>query len=824
MASRGTRRIAGRVAKVALAGVSLLACATALHAQAVNAQPAAATSGVVNVSVPAGSLESGLLSLGRQTNLRMLYPSNLTSGKRTGGVSGQLTPQQAVTQLLAGTGLRAAFTSANNVQIFDPTASAAGAGPVPAGTTLLDPIYVQGAGNPNSTMTPMPAYAGGQVATGGQLGMLGNRSVMDTPFNQTSFTAKKAQDQQAKTVRDVLVDDPSVRSFVPDNGSGADQVYIRGFPVQNGSMAYGGLYGMLPQVSVMSELAERIELLKGPSVLLYGMPPATSIGGTINIVPKRAPAEPLNQITANYASAGQVGGHVDVARRFGDQQQFGVRFNGVYKDGETGIQWNTDKRALAVLGMDLRSETVRMSIDLGYQHQHVDGMIPYLGFANNVPVLRPPDASRNVGQPWNYSNYEDVFGVVRTEVDLTDRITAYVAFGAHHGRGMQVNAGTRVTANDIFGNATSRPLSFNNSGHYRTAETGVRAQADTGPIHHELAITATTYSAEIAEASIQLGTVNTNIYNPVLIPKPYLPVPRAVKTSTQNLSSVGIADTLSVFDKRIQLTVGGRLQQVQAANFNTTTGAQTSSYDQSAFSPAVALVVKPLENVSLYGNYIQGLQQGIIVPAGFANAGEVFPPYVSTQYETGVKVDWGRFTTTVSLFQISQPSILTDVPANRRVLGGEQRNRGVELNVFGEVTPGIRALGGVMFLEGVLTKTQGGLTDGWIAPHAPIFSLNLGGELDVPFIRGLTLTGRAIHTAAQYIDTTTPRRQLPEWTRYDLGARYTFENPAVPGKNVTARFSVENVLDTDYWAGGSGAITLMLGAPRTYRLSLTTDF
>ncbi len=58
------------------------------------------------------------------------------------------------------------------------------------------------------------------MATGSQLGLLGNRNVMDTPFNQTSYTAKKAKDQQAQTVRDVLIDDPSVRSWLPDGGGG----------------------------------------------------------------------------------------------------------------------------------------------------------------------------------------------------------------------------------------------------------------------------------------------------------------------------------------------------------------------------------------------------------------------------------------------------------------------------------------------------------------------------------------------------------------------------------------------------------------------------
>lgn len=87
-----------------------------------------------------------------------------------------------------------------------------------------------------------------------------------------------------------------------------------------------------------------------------------------------------------------------------------------------------------------------------------------------------------------------------------------------------------------------------------------------------------------------------------------------------------------------------------------------------------------------------------------------------------------------------------------------------------------------------------------------------------------TLRDVLIYTSPQYVDTTWPRRSLPEWTRFDLGARYTFENPAAKGKVLVARFNVENLLDADYWEGGASVSQLSLGAPRTFRLSLTADF
>jgi len=772
-------------------------------------------------NIPPQPLQSALVLFGQQAGRQVAADGAQIRGVASPGVQGTMSVEEALRRLLAGTGFT--YDGAAGAII---TVQRLGATGLPPGVMQLDPVQVQGYPVPSQAMIDnvMPPYAGGQVATGGQLGLLGNRGVMDTPFNQTSYTAKKAQDQQAKTVQDVLIDDPSVRTIRADGVPGSDGMRIRGFTVDTTDISYGGLYGILPSFSIMSELAERVEVLKGPTVMLNGMPPTGAIGGSINLVPKRAPDEPLTQATANYVSGAQFGGHADVARRFGDDKQFGVRVNGVFRAGQTDVRWNSDERALGVAGLDFRGESVRFSADVGYQYQYIGGAISYLGVMPGIPLPWAPSARSNAaGQPWNYSERKDLFGVFRAELDVTDWLTAYVSLGTHDSRTTGLYAdGVGIT--DVNGAAFTLPRNFSGYTTYRTAQAGARALADTGPIGHELAFTATTYLSQAGAASVLGPQFNTNIYNPTIVARPSLATPNATQTSTSQLSSLGLADTLSAADKRIQLTVGARLQQVSAANFNATSGATTSSYDQSALSPSVALVFKPWKNVSVYGNWIQGLQQGAIVAPPFSNAGDILPPYKSTQYEAGVKVDWGTFTTTASVFQISQPSLLTNTANNTQILGGEQVNQGLELNVFGQLWEGVRLLGGAMFLSPVLTQTQGGLTDGWIAPFSPTLQVNLAGEWDLPFVRGLTLDSRVIYTASQYIDTTWPRRFLPEWTRFDLGLRYAFENPGAAGKLLVARFNVENVLDANYWASGNGPFTLSLGAPRTFRLSLTADF
>ncbi|WP_457488658.1 TonB-dependent receptor plug domain-containing protein, partial [Tardiphaga sp. P5_C10] len=76
--------------------------------------------------------------------------------------------------------------------------------------------------------TPAPAYAGGQVATGGTLGLLGSTSVMNTPFSTVNYTSELIENQQARSAADTLINDASVRVTTGANGFD-DTFQIRGF-------------------------------------------------------------------------------------------------------------------------------------------------------------------------------------------------------------------------------------------------------------------------------------------------------------------------------------------------------------------------------------------------------------------------------------------------------------------------------------------------------------------------------------------------------------------------------------------------------------------
>ncbi|MFT8440402.1 TonB-dependent receptor domain-containing protein [Acetobacter fabarum] len=225
----------------------------------------------------------------------------------------------------------------------------------------------------------------------------------------------------------------------------------------------------------------------------------------------------------------------------------------------------------------------------------------------------------------------------------------------------------------------------------------------------------------------------------------------------------------------------------------------------------------------MYGNWIQGLQQGTTVSTNYANSGEIFAPYKSTQYEVGVKADLKKFILTFDVFQITQPSTVTNVNTNTMSVDGKQRNRGLELNIAGEITHGLRATGGLMLLDPVLTHTQGGANNGQRAANTSPVNFNMGLDYDLPFVKGLSVTADVMYTHSEYIENGKNRRSIPGWVRLDMGARYVMQNPASRDGKLSFLLNVDNITNERYWNSG-GYNYLSLSAPRTVRFAVMADF
>jgi iron complex outermembrane receptor protein len=664
---------------------------------------------------------------------------------------------------------------------------------------------------------PPPAYAGGQVATGGRVGLLGNRSVFDTPYSMTSYTARQIQETQANSLVDVAIADPSIKSTAP-RGSFFNQLSIRGFTTVTGDFLFDGLAGILPDQTYPAEFVERYEILKGPAVFLNGIALGGSIAGTVNVVPKRATDDPITQITGSFASQSLFGTHIDYGRRFGDQKEWGVRVNGVFKDGDSVVNDQEHRIGAAQLSTDYRGDRFRASLDLGYQNQHDTRALSATTLAPGLTsVPAAPKGDSNFLPPWIYISNENAYGLARAEYDLLNNVTLFAAAGGSTRYFNTVQA-SPLTVTNLAGDYTARPAHLLSPVTTFSSEAGIRANFLTGPISHKMVILGDYIDQTKKQDAFVGAPFLGNIYQPNNAPPPVFGTTNLGRNTNTQLPSVAVADTLSALDDRLQLTLGARNQRIATQTYSAATGLQTDGSDKDKTSPSVSLLVKPIEHLSLYAGYIEAFTQGPTAPSSASNPGIALPPIVSTSKEVGAKYDFGRLGMTLAFFEIEQPQAFIDPVTNIFGLNGTQRNRGIEYFMFGELFPGFRAIGGITLIDGKQVATIGHLTDGKTAIGVPATSVSMGLDYEIPSMPGVAVNGRVIYTSSQYV-TADDTLQIPDWTRLDLGARYTFMSDKT---RMTARFNVENVTGQAYWSSSANGL-LSLGAPRTYLASLTVD-
>jgi len=685
------------------------------------------------------------------------------------------------------------------------------------------------------------------VLRGGNLGVFGDKAAEDTPFSIKSYNEALILNQQPQTLGQVLENDPSVRTTL-GFGIAGELFVIRGFALSGDDVGFAGLYGIAPRQLIAPELAQSVQVLNGSSAFINGAAPGGSgIGGSVNLLPKRAGERDLNRLTVAYTGPEHIGGAFDVSRRFGANSEWGVRINGTARRGDVAI--DDEFRSSYVLGgaFDYDSGPLRLALDVVYQRVRVQHQRPKLVIGNVIPAV--PGASTNFGQPWQHTTLRDIFGQLRAEYDIADNAMLYAAFGARDGSERGFYQTIRLT-DAATGAATASGSYIPRTDNNEAATAGLRAKLASPLWSHEI-----NFGGSLnwlvnrnAYQFYDISPVATNIYDPVSTPRPNVGtfaggnIDDPFPITRQTLSSLFASDTIGFWDDRVQITAGLRLQMIgsksYAANASATIprGGLTGRYDKDAVTPVLGLVIKPATGVSLYANRIEALVPGSTAAATanagegvlpVSNGGDVLPPFISTQYEVGGKLSFGKVNAGLSLFQIDRDIAIYTPDTSRPgflVYGpfGVQRHRGIELSVDAEPMEGLRIIAGGSLIDAELRKTQGGVNEGNKPTGIPDYLLNANVEWDVPFIPAFTLTGRVVNTGKQAVNLANSLT-LPSWTRFDVGMRYV---ALVGDSPLTLRAGVDNVANKRYWASAFDSFRpdLNQGAPRTFKASASIDF
>lgn len=664
----------------------------------------------------------------------------------------------------------------------------------------------------------------GYRAKNATVGVLGDKSLQDTPFSVGVYSRALMENKQARSLADLTKGDASFSPMV-DQSVAESWVSIRGISTDqyNGSkldgLSYGMLYNELPL-----EHMERVEVLKGAGGFLYGF---SAPGGTVNYVLKRAGSQPVRSVSTQVLDSGMVLVHGDLGGRFGERDAFGYRLNLVRETGDTAVDGGKQRRTSGSLALDWRiTPELVWQVDAISGEQTRRGANAWItpsttgtaagGWSGNAAAPAPIDGSKRIAPKFGRVHTEfDTYGSDLAWQFAPDWKLALAYRTTEFGR--ELMNGTDVLAK---ANGDYTVLAQNFSGRFqsRHAQAMVTGKLATGPVRHEIALGMSRSASDEAASWVGGGKYESAYLGPANLADPvdfFNPFSSPAKVSDAKAEfdlvrrrEVFASDTLHL-GSDWDLVIGLRHGRLQVKD---------AGYNKSKTTPTVAAVYRPLAGLSLYGSYVEALEQGETAPMTAANRGQVFEPMVSKQIEIGAKAegkDWGA---TAALFQLKKGLSYT-TPANVFTQDGEARYQGLELAGNLRLASQWLLTASTLWLDASNEKTDGGTLDGQRIRGVARHQTSVYSEYRVNGLP-LTLSVGARHYGKRPVDA------LGQWqvgaiALLDIGARYETQ---LFSKGLTIRVNVDNLADKAYWAMRAGGATMMQGAPRTAKFSAQFHF
>lgn len=662
----------------------------------------------------------------------------------------------------------------------------------------------------------------GKLKEKATLNILGEKDVLDTPFTIRNYSDQAIQDSHAHSIMDVLKIDPSIRTTT-NTGHLNENFNIRGFNVNWEDYNLNGAYGMAPTGRITTDILSSVTVLKGPNALVSGMAPAGGVGGIIIANTKRADKE-LTRVSANFEGDGFYKSGFDIARRFGENQEFGARVSANYGQGEHIVDGLEDESTSAVIGLDWTTDKAKINLDAYATKDKRDGGSPAMvSFASLGKVLEAADGRSNYF-PNLHGHQAAQYVGLSGEYKLLDNLKVIAGVGTAEQEYQGHLFGTRMIVTNDQGDANSQYYHVKQKQHNTTANIGLEGAFSTGTVEHIVGLRADYLHQDVNRHKGQGSTAvpfKTNIYNPSNAGHMPVQPPQTFDQADDKYISYSLTDQIKLLDDKLQFILGARFQDMDIKNRNTGV-----AYSENKVSPSVGIVVKPWgEDLSLYASYVEGLTAGSTLDkAGDVNDGKTFAPFQTKQYEIGAKYQHGSWLHTIAAYQIEKPSLIEQAMVGNpdfttiTTESGETQSKGIEYGFSGNVIDDLIVWGNLAYIDAGYTKTATAI-EGNTLIGQPELTAGLGIEYKLP-IDGFSVNARGTYVDEQYL-TQDNKLELPSYTLLDVGAKYKTK---LGGVDTTFRANVDNVTDEKYWAGVFGNGFTTLGAGRTYKLGLTFDF
>jgi len=617
------------------------------------------------------------------------------------------------------------------------------------------------------------------------------------------------QEQQAQRLSDALKNTAGVITNTSERNV-FDGFRIRGF--DNRNIIRNGLRDDT-NITAGSGIAniEQIEVLRGPASILFGQGGA---GGTVNIVTKKPLETPFYSVEGSIGNYSSYSGSVDFTSPLNDSKTLLYRFNASASSTNTFVDFVDIQRyfiAPALTWKIGQNTTLNLEAEYFDTRQRNDRGIPALGTIlpnpnGKIPKNRftnEPSIDKNNRQVWRLgSNLEHRFSEswqirnsFRSSFQNSLQNSGFPSSLENDNR--TLNRGLFIAEATV----TSYILDTNLIGNFNT-----------GNLKHKL-LFVFDLSREVFQGTSQRVQVNPlDLFNPVYGSQNIGDVLTEFPNEPFTQEGLGfyLQDQISLSDN-FKLVIGGRLDIVNQKQEDSERNVILFQED-TAFSPRVGIVYQPSKLVSLYANYSSSFEQ--VTGTTFDRG--LFQPERGTQYELGAKFDWtDKLSSTVSVYQITRSNVLTTDPRDPdfSIQTGEQRSRGFEVDIVGEILPGWKIIGGYAYNDAQVTKDND-IPVGNRINNAPEHTISLWNtyEIQKGNLQGLGFGLGLFYVGEREGDLNNTFR-LPSYLRTDAALFYR-------QNNFRAALNLQNVFDTEYFEMAENRLRVFYGAPCTVKLTL----
>ncbi|WP_417805943.1 TonB-dependent siderophore receptor [Thalassospira lucentensis] len=672
----------------------------------------------------------------------------------------------------------------------------------------LDPIIVQTKGENKDSYVATTSSSATKTAT----------ALVETPQAVSVVTQKELEARQVQSVGEAIRYNSGV---LGDYWGGADLRYdktlIRGFDAAqylNGLKLSQGKFAGLGRPEPYG--LQRVEVLKGPSSVLYGQ---NAPGGLVNLVSKKPTAEPIREVNVSLGNFDRRQGSFDVGGALDDNAEFQYRLVGLARESDTQTDYGkndrhfiapswrwapSDDTSLTFLGSYLREDLgnqVNVLPPIGTLTSASFGKIPTSFYPGEPSFDQFIRASKSIGYEFEHS-LKDVWTFRQNlRYDRQDADYRYVSY-----------SGAPVVGTTMARKRTFIDQDLNSIGVDNQAE----AEFSAGPIDHDVIVG---LDYRYVDFSYQFGTASApslDIANPVY--GSAIEMPRTTKSERTEQHQTGFYLQDQMRMDNWAVTLSGRYDVADSSTVNRLKNTTVDQNDKE-FTWRSGLVYLADNGLAPYVSYSTSFEP----TAGSDFDGNAFEPTTGQQYEVGVKYQPNEADSfvTVSAYNLTQQNVATSDPDNVGfdVQTGETEVRGVELEGVAVLTDSLSLKASYTYMNGEVTKSND--YKGNTPAQIPRQIANLWS--DYTFQDG-PLAGFGLGAGVRYIDKRfgdmANNMELPATTLVDAALHYDFEKLDTDLEGLSLRVNASNLFDKDYVGQCASTKFCQYGARRTVIASL----